>query len=527
MSRRDREELLGGNNIIDEVDDIEFGERRSRRNTSIQYRDSSSLTPLQFMERDVYYHYAIMSLLRAIDVATIASILSVIYNNYKRIVSYWDRISNGLNSSISAVRAKMNNIKNQLERLLLLISWIRSHGEIALLYAEDLTVYIRRRNRFHPKRFRRINEISRDNCYNWFGMSPHDLRVLFTHLRIPETFRGTYRHIYNGEECFIIFLHHMIKGAPFTEMARHTFGGDPRPFSKMCDLMIDHLYITFYNKISGTSLEQWIPRYLNTCRLLIHDALGDGAIFEEQYVDGEVVNQQLIRHYFDFDTFRPFGFLDDFAQPTARPGIAPTRLHNYAHDIQRAFYSGYLRSHGLKAQVVYLPIGIIGSVFVTEIRQNDNGVQNMSGLNNYLVRILAGILIGGLLPALYCDGIFAILVCILPRFSNPTPARHLINMRLASLRECIEHVFADHRIRFKLFGAPHTLRLFNQGVKIRRMFLVSFFLQNCYYCLQGTRCRYFGHIPPTLEEYIPLNEVLQPPPAVDLGDVWEYGAPRV
>ena len=62
MSRRDREELLGGNNIIDEVDDIEFGERRSRRNTSIQYRDSSSLTPLQFMERDVYYHYAIMSL---------------------------------------------------------------------------------------------------------------------------------------------------------------------------------------------------------------------------------------------------------------------------------------------------------------------------------------------------------------------------------------------------------------------------------------------------------------------------------
>lgn len=190
MSRRDREELLGGNNIIDEVDDIEFGERRSRRNTSIQYRDSSSLTPLQFMERDVYYHYAIMSLLRAIDVATLASILSVIYNNYKRIVSYWDRISNGLNSSISAVRAKMNNIKNQLERLLLLISWIRSHGEIALLYAEDLTVYIRRRNRFHPKRFRRINEISRDNCYNWFGMSPHDLRVLFTHLRIPEAFRG-------------------------------------------------------------------------------------------------------------------------------------------------------------------------------------------------------------------------------------------------------------------------------------------------------------------------------------------------
>lgn len=530
MPRRGREELLGGNNDVEER--IEYGYRRARRDTSIQYRDSSSLSPLQFMEQEVCYNYAIISVLKAMHIATLASILLVVYNNYKRMVSYWDRISDGSNSSISVLRAKMKNIKQQIERLLLLIRWIGSYGEIALLYAEDLTIYIRRRNRFHPKRFRRINEISRDTCYNWFGLSPHDLRVLFTHLRVPETLRSDTsrspsRHIYNGEESFIIFLHHIIKGVPFTEMSRHTFGGDPRPFSKMCELMIDHLYILFYNKISGTSLEQWIPRYLNTCRSLIHNALGDGAIFEEQYVDGEVVSQQLIQHHFDFDTFRPFGFLDDFAQPTARPGIAPTRLHNHAHDIQRAFYSGYLRSHGLKAQVVYLPIGIIGSVFVTEMRQNDNGVQNMSGLNNYLVNILAGILIGGLLPALYCDGIFAVLACILPRYTRLTTARHLINMRLASLRECIEHIFADHRIRFRLFGAPHTLHLFNQGVKIRRMFLVSFFLQNCYYCLQGTRCRYFGHIPPTLEEYIPLNEVLQPPPAVDLGDVWDYEAPPV
>ena len=55
--------------------------------------------------------------------------------------------------------------------------------------------------------------------------------------------------------------------------------------------------------------------------------------------------------------------------------------HNYESDIQRAFYSGYLHRHGLKAQVVYLPIGIIGSVFITEIWQNDSGVLNMSGLS--------------------------------------------------------------------------------------------------------------------------------------------------
>ena len=197
--------------------------------------------------------------------------------------------------------------------------------------------------------------------------------------------------------------------------------------------------------------------------------------------------------------------------------------YNFHHDIQRAFYSGYLRLHGLKAQVVYLPIGIIGSVFITELRQNDNGVQNLSGLNDYLVRILSGILLGGLLPCLYGDAIFSTLLTIIPRFSNPTPALHLLNLRLASLRECIKHIFADHKARLRIFGVPHFFNLYKRGVQVHRFFTVSFLVVNCYYCIDGTRCRFFGQIPPTLEEYLPLNEVLQPPPPVDLGDVWTYG----
>lgn len=62
---------------------------------------------------------------------------------------------------------------------------------------------------------------------------------------------------------------------PFTDMARHTFGGDPRYLS-----VIDHLYNTFYHKISGTSFEQWIPIQVQDCRQLIHDVLEDGAIHE-------------------------------------------------------------------------------------------------------------------------------------------------------------------------------------------------------------------------------------------------------
>jgi hypothetical protein len=65
----------------------------------------------------------------------------------------------------------------------------------------------------------------------------------------------------------------------------------------------------------------------------------------------------------------------------------------------------------------------------------------------------------------YCDGILAVLAMILPRFTNPTLELHLLNVRMASLWQCIEHVFGDHRARFKLFAVSHYLHIFNQGVK--------------------------------------------------------------
>ena len=313
-----------------------------------------------------------------------------------------------------------------------------------------------------------------------------------------------------------------MKGVPFTEMARHTFGGDPRYYSWMFEFMTDHLYFLFYNKITGTSLSQWIPGHLDTCRRLIHDALSDSAIFETEYVDGEVVDRRWILHHFDFETFRPFGFVDDYKLATARPQNI-LRTLGINQDIQRSVYSGYQRVHGLKAQIVFLPIGLIGSVFVTEVRQNDNGVQNISGLNDHLVELLNGHLVGGLFPCLFCDGIFAVLATIVPRYNNPTPAQNLVNLRMNSLREVNEHVNARHKGLFGLFEIPKYLRIYKKGVQVRRLCVVSFFIQNCYYCVQGTHSRFFGHVPPTLDDYIPLGEVLTPPPAVNLGNVWDYG----
>jgi hypothetical protein len=158
-----------------------------------------------------------------------------------------------------------------------------------------------------------------------------------------------------------------MKGTLFMEMARFVFGGDPRCLSEMNILFINHEYTTFYNKISGYSMNQLSPHSLHTCRRLIYDALSSDAIKEVEFMDGQVVDRRWILHHFNFDCSCIFGFPDDFAMPTACPGSSATRRHDYESDIQQAFYSGYLCHHRLKAQVVYLPIGVIGSVFITEL----------------------------------------------------------------------------------------------------------------------------------------------------------------
>jgi hypothetical protein len=72
-------------------------------------------------------------------------------------------------------------------------------------------------------------------------------------------------------------------------------------------------------------------------------------------------------------------------------------------------------------------------------------------------------------------------------------------MWTASLWQCIENVFWDHRARFKLFAVPHYLHLFNQGVKVQRMSMVSFFILNFFIVLMGHGAASLGMYRPHLK----------------------------
>ncbi len=65
----------------------------------------------------------------------------------------------------------------------------------------------------------------------------------------------------------------------------------------MNSTFINYGYYQFYDKILGTSMDQWIPGSLHTCRQLIYDALSSYSIEEVEFGDGQVVDRRWILHH--------------------------------------------------------------------------------------------------------------------------------------------------------------------------------------------------------------------------------------
>jgi len=95
-------------------------------------------------------------------------------------------------------------------------------------------------------------------------------------------------------------------------------------------------------------------------------------------VVGPTVNLEALE--LDFDLWTAFGSIDCTDWRTCRIGAGPVGYWRGAsrrigdHRLQRAFYSGYFRAHGLKYQSVLLPNWLWGSVWGAAMSHNDNGI---------------------------------------------------------------------------------------------------------------------------------------------------------
>ena len=301
-------------------------------------------------------------------------------------------------------------------------------------------------------------------------------------------------------------------------MVSHVFSGDLQYVLATFDLVNKHLYTKFYNELARTIFSQWLHRYIHRYRRRIHSALLDGDIHETQYVDEELVNKRWISLKYDCNTFRPFSFIEDYVLPTAKPSHMRRRW-GVMLDLQRYVCSGYQHENGQKAQLVYLTIGLIGWGFVTKTRQNGNGVKNISGLNKYLHRLLRGVHVGGLLPCLSGDLIFAVFACSVPSFRSPSnlvdrSSNTIMNM----LRVVCEHVNGGHVTPFQLFQLTRYLRLYKEGARFGGCVSTRFFCRIVSIASETHSALIFDKIYQRWKiKYIPMAEVLVPSPAVDPG----------
>lgn len=368
---------------------------------------------------------------------------------------------------------------------------------------------------------RTINSMSESDCLLWTRFTKPQLRKLFVHLRIPEgrinvlSFRPNNFRWFTGEEILIISLTKLATGEAWFRMTSK-FGGNPDFFCYALAWFVDHVFDLLYNKISGKSMELlWVDK-IDTFRSLFHEKVKTSPCQIERYLDGSLTETYII--YTPFETWRTFGIIDDTTLKTSRPSAGPETDEQHAprringHLIQKAFYSGYLKRHGLKFQTLLLPNGLFGSVWGSSMSHNNIGILNMSGLVDHLQTILHWILGTDLYPTMLGDSIFVPNPVLTRRVGAPEGTlQDIIDRRMKSMRQPVELCYGIFFNLFQLFKISTQFKLFKSAEKSYGTMMVSYILFNCYTCFNGNVATcFFDSQPPSIKEYLPIDENIEP-----------------
>ena len=367
---------------------------------------------------------------------------------------------------------------------------------------------------------RKIDDLEPDFAQRMTRFTKPELCQLLIHLRLPtKIVLPRKRYAFTGEELLIVCLSRIATGDPWCRLIPSNFGGGLSRWSDGFEWFINYLFETFYHKITGNSMKMWVAE-MDEFRRVIHKKVTKIPCEIETWASTGEIDAQLGLQLIDipFDQFYISFLIDDTNLKCCRPGSGP--FGNYhsaprrfgAHYIQRAFYSGYFKEHGIKYQNVLLPNGLYGSVWGASTSYNDMGILNMSGLIEYLYQILTPTSSGGL-PCGLGDGIFSqsqVLMSTKMDTNAGLNDRRVMN-RLHSVRQPVELQYGHFFNSFRLFKNEDAFKLFNKGEFAYRVGIVGFFLLNCRTCLRGSVVNaFFDMLAPTLEDYIPLDEELEP-----------------
>ena len=199
-----------------------------------------------------------------------------------------------------------------------------------------------------PPRNRSIEALSEGDAHRLTRFRKEQLQVLMVHWRIPaQVVTARNRYVFTGEEMLIVCLTRLATGWSWTQLSKDVFGGNPRRWSPLFHWFVDFLFVNFYHKISGRSIEMWLDQ-LDEFKQAILNRLAQPAHPIEQELfnlDGHPERAQYVLHC-DPEHWRIFGFLDDTNVRSCRLGSGPVGPEEgagrprraMAYEIQRAFY---------------------------------------------------------------------------------------------------------------------------------------------------------------------------------------------
>ena len=211
--------------------------------------------------------------------------------------------------------------------------------------------------------------------------------------------------------------------------------------------------------------------------------------------------------FFPPGAFHFFGFIDNTMNATCWPGEGPARDGTHAPrndpEIQRAWYNGWKKLHGLKWQTIELPNGMnfkVDGPF--SVRNNDLTTLHVSDI---LVKLEALLNLFHLeLYRIYGDSAYVVIDegPLSPRHQDPsTPRQVLENKAMSSCWETIEWDYGDIGRYFKLLDYKHVLKM--RAMPVAKMCICAMLLLNAFVTMNANNtAEYFACEPPTFEEWV-------------------------
>ena len=282
----------------------------------------------------------------------------------------------GVALSVAKKIGNLRVLRKLVHLLKLILSFIAlCENELSMMSEADVDLCAIRTDEFQPlvlnsKMNRMIVDLEPDFVQRMTRFTKEELYQLLVHLRLPSTITTNIRgYKFTGEELLIVCLARIATGDPWCRLIPNNFGGGLSRWTYGFEWFINFLYEFFYHKVTGNSMKMWVD-CMDEFRSVIYKKVTKPPCEIERWVTTGEIDTGIGLHLVDipFDEFFISFLVDDTNIKCCRPGSgqfgnyesAPRRVG--AHLLQKSFYSGYSKEHGIKYQNLLLPNGLYGSV---------------------------------------------------------------------------------------------------------------------------------------------------------------------